>query len=173
MLFQQLSGMQDDAVWPWRLLYAQPILPRSRSRIGPRSLARSRDAWPASRLRPARRSRRAGRIFVYCNSFLLPHECRRPPRAVLCSLPEARNETSRRRGNMKLASTLSVALVAGLSFAMWTSDASAQSAGYSAAASKCRAQVRAQYPTARESEGMRSSRARAYQACMAGRGYRP
>jgi hypothetical protein len=74
---------------------------------------------------------------------------------------------------MKIVSTLSVALLAGLSVAMWTPDASAQSPGWAAAAAKCRAQLRAQYPTARESEGMRSNRARGYRACMAGLGYRP
>jgi hypothetical protein len=75
---------------------------------------------------------------------------------------------------MKIAITLSVALAMGLSVAMWTSDASAQQPpGWAAAAKKCRAQGRAQYPTARESEGMRSERARAYQACMAGLGFRP
>jgi hypothetical protein len=75
---------------------------------------------------------------------------------------------------MKIASMLSIALVAGLSAAIWTSDASAQlPAGYAGAAAKCRAQGRAQYPTARESQGLRSERARAYRACMAGLGYRP
>jgi hypothetical protein len=75
---------------------------------------------------------------------------------------------------MKIASTLSVALLAGLSVAMWSSHASAQQpAGWAAAAAKCRAQARAQYPTARESQGMRTSRARSYQACLAGLGYRP
>jgi hypothetical protein len=75
---------------------------------------------------------------------------------------------------MKIASKLSIALLAGLSVAVWTSDASAQRPpGWAAAAAKCRAQVRAQYPTARESEGMRGARARAYQACIAGLGYRP
>jgi hypothetical protein len=75
---------------------------------------------------------------------------------------------------MKIASILSVALLAGLSVGMWTTHASAQlPAGYGAAAAKCRAQMRAQYPTARESQGVRSERARAFQACMAGRGYRP
>jgi hypothetical protein len=74
---------------------------------------------------------------------------------------------------MKITS-ISVALLAALSVAIWTSDASAQQpAGWAAAAKKCRAQGRAQYPTSRESEGMRSERARAYQACMAGLGYRP
>jgi hypothetical protein len=74
---------------------------------------------------------------------------------------------------MKIAGTLSVALVIGVSVAM-TTDASAQlPAGYAAAAAKCRAQGRAQYPTARESQGLRSERARAYRACMAGLGYRP
>jgi hypothetical protein len=69
---------------------------------------------------------------------------------------------------------ISIALLyAGLSIAMWTSDASAQAPGWAAAAAKCRAQGRAQYPTARESEGMRSARAHAYQACLAGLGYRP
>jgi hypothetical protein len=63
---------------------------------------------------------------------------------------------------------ISIALpLAALSIAMWASDASAQSPGWAAAAAKCRAQGRAQYPTARESEGMRGARARAYQACLA------
>jgi hypothetical protein len=74
---------------------------------------------------------------------------------------------------MKTASTVSVALLAGLSVTIWTPGASAQAPGWAAAAAKCRAQVRARYPTARESEGMRSARARAYQACLAGRGYQP
>jgi hypothetical protein len=74
---------------------------------------------------------------------------------------------------MKVVSMLSVALVVGLPVAIWTSHASAQSLGWAAASAKCRAQVRAQYPTARESEGMRSARGRAYQACLAGLGYRP
>jgi hypothetical protein len=75
---------------------------------------------------------------------------------------------------MKIAITLSVALVMGLSVATWTSDASAQlPAGYGVAAAKCRAQMQAQYPTARESQGARSERARAYQACMAALGYHP
>jgi hypothetical protein len=75
---------------------------------------------------------------------------------------------------MKMASILSVALFVGLSVGMWTTHASAQlPAGYAAAAKKCRAQGRAQYPTARESQGVRSERARAYQACMAGLGFRP
>jgi hypothetical protein len=70
--------------------------------------------------------------------------------------------------------TISVALLAAPSVAIWTSDASAQQPpGWAAAAAKCRAQGRAKYPTARESEGMRSARARAYQACIAGLGYRP
>ena len=74
---------------------------------------------------------------------------------------------------MKIAITLSVAFAIGLSVAIWTTDASAQSPGWARAAAKCRAQLRAQYPTARESEGMRGARARGYQACMAGLGYRP
>jgi hypothetical protein len=74
---------------------------------------------------------------------------------------------------MKIASTLSVAFLAGLSVATWTSLASAQSPGWAAAAAQCRAQVESQYPTAEESEGMRNARARGYQACLAERGYRP
>jgi hypothetical protein len=75
---------------------------------------------------------------------------------------------------MKIASTLSAALLAGLSVTLWTSDASAQQpVGWASAAAQCRAQVRAQYPTARESEGMRSARARGYNACLFGLGYRP
>jgi hypothetical protein len=74
---------------------------------------------------------------------------------------------------MKLASTFSVALLTGLTVTIWTTHASAQSPGWAAASATCRAQVRAQYPTARESEGMRSARARAYQACLFNLGYRP
>jgi hypothetical protein len=74
---------------------------------------------------------------------------------------------------MKIASTLSVAFLAGLSVATWTSLASAQSPGWAAAAAQCRTQVGNQYPTAEESSGMRSARARAYQACLADLGYRP
>ena len=74
---------------------------------------------------------------------------------------------------MKIAG-ISVALLVGVSVAIWTSDASAQlPAGYAAAAKKCRAQGRAQYPTARESEGMRSEEAKGYRACLFDRGYRP
>jgi hypothetical protein len=81
---------------------------------------------------------------------------------------------SQRRRNMKIASTLSVAFLAGLSVATWTSLASAQQPpGWAAAAAQCRAQVGSQYPTAEESEGMRSERARAYQACRSASGARP
>jgi hypothetical protein len=74
---------------------------------------------------------------------------------------------------MKIIS-ISIALLAALSLAIWTSHASAQlPAGYAAAAKKCRAQGRAQYPTARESEGMRNERAHAFNSCMASLGYRP
>ena len=74
---------------------------------------------------------------------------------------------------MKFVSTFAAVLLSVLTFSMLTPHASAQSAGWAAAAAKCRAQVRAQYPTARESEGMRSARGRAYEACVAGLGYRP
>jgi hypothetical protein len=53
---------------------------------------------------------------------------------------------------MKIASTLSVAFLAGLSVAMWTSLASAQQteeqqpAGWAAAAAQCRGQVGSQRP---------------------------
>jgi hypothetical protein len=76
---------------------------------------------------------------------------------------------------MKIASTLSVALLAGLSIAMWTSYASAQQpAGWAAAAAKCRAQARAQYPkTSLSPEVLRSNRAHLYRACLFSAGYRP
>jgi hypothetical protein len=62
---------------------------------------------------------------------------------------------------------ISVALLATLSAVIWTSHASArQSAGWPAAAAKCRAQVSAQYLTG-------SSRSDAYRACLADLGYRP
>jgi hypothetical protein len=67
---------------------------------------------------------------------------------------------------MKIAS-ISVALLATLSVAIWTSHASArQPAGWPAAAAKCRAQVRAQYLTG-------SSRSDAYRACLADLGCLP
>jgi hypothetical protein len=74
---------------------------------------------------------------------------------------------------MKLLGTLSIALFAGFLVCISTPQASAQSPGWARAAAQCRTQVRAQYPTAQESEGVRSARARAYQACLAGLGYRP
>jgi hypothetical protein len=75
---------------------------------------------------------------------------------------------------MKIANMLLITLLAGISVALWTSDASAQQPrGWAAAAAQCRAQGREQYPTARESEGMRSERGFAYRACLAGLGYRP
>ena len=74
---------------------------------------------------------------------------------------------------MKIGSPLSIALLSGLSVAAWTSFASAQPAGYAAARAKCRAQVHSQYPTAIDSEGARSSRAKAFRACLFGLGYRP
>jgi hypothetical protein len=75
---------------------------------------------------------------------------------------------------MKIASTLSITLLAGISVALWTSDASAQQPpGWATAAAQCRAQVGSQYPTAEESEGMRGERAKAYRACLFGLGYRP
>jgi hypothetical protein len=80
---------------------------------------------------------------------------------------------------MKIASTLSVAFLAGLSVATWTSLASGQQteeqqpAGWAAAAAQCRGQVGSQYPTAGESEGMRSEEGKAYRACLFDRGYRP
>ena len=86
---------------------------------------------------------------------------------------------SQRNENMKIASTLSVAFLAGLSVATWTSLASAQQvemqnpAGWAAAAAECRAQVGNQYPTAGESEGMRNEEAKGYKACLFDRGYRP
>jgi hypothetical protein len=68
--------------------------------------------------------------------------------------------------------SISVAMLAALSVAIWTSDASAQKgAAWAAAAAKCRAQVQAQYPTAQEDA---QETRRAYQACLAtgGRGGR-
>jgi hypothetical protein len=74
---------------------------------------------------------------------------------------------------MKIAS-ISVSLLVGLSFAIWASPSSAQQPpGWAAAVAKCRAQVREQYPTARESEGMRNERGFAYRACLSDLGYRP
>jgi hypothetical protein len=57
---------------------------------------------------------------------------------------------------MKVASIF-IAMLAPLSVAIWTSDASAQR-GWAERAANCRARVQAQYPTAQE-RGTRSSRA--------------
>jgi hypothetical protein len=73
---------------------------------------------------------------------------------------------------MRIASMLSVALLAGLSVAMWTSQASAQPAGWAAAAAKCRAQSQTDYPQA-TSRATRSNRAHLYRACMSNAGFRP
>jgi hypothetical protein len=68
---------------------------------------------------------------------------------------------------------LAVIAASALSLSLGSHASAQQRAGWAAAAAKCRAQGRAQYPTAQESQGQRSERARAYQACMAGLGYRP
>jgi hypothetical protein len=73
---------------------------------------------------------------------------------------------------MKIASMLSVALLAGLSVAMWTSQVSAQPAGWAAAAAKCRAQAQSQYPQT-STRSSRSNRGHLYRACMFTAGYRP
>ena len=73
---------------------------------------------------------------------------------------------------MRIASMLSVALLAGLSVAVWTSQASAQPAGWAAAAAKCRAQSQTDYPQA-TSRATRSNRAHLYRACMSSAGFRP
>jgi len=73
---------------------------------------------------------------------------------------------------MKIASMLSMALLAGLSFATWTSQASAQPAGWAAAAKICRAQGRNQYPRT-ENDSFKRNRAERYRACLFARGYRP
>ena len=74
---------------------------------------------------------------------------------------------------MKIASALSVALVVGLSVAMWTSHASAQlPAGYGAAAAKCRAQMRAQYPTAQDPRVPGANGHVHSKSCLFGLGYR-
>jgi hypothetical protein len=72
---------------------------------------------------------------------------------------------------MKLASMLSIALLA-LSVASWTSQVSAQPAGWAAAAKKCRALARNQYPRT-EDESYKRSRASSYRACLFTAGYRP
>jgi hypothetical protein len=74
---------------------------------------------------------------------------------------------------MKILGALSIALLVGCLLCISTPYASTQFPEWARAAAQCRAQVRAQYPTAQESEGVRSARARAYQACLAGLGYRP
>jgi hypothetical protein len=73
---------------------------------------------------------------------------------------------------MKIASMLSIALLAGLSVAIWTSQASAQPAGWAAAAKKCRAQSRNQYPRT-ENDSYKRNRAALYRSCLFSAGYRP
>src|ERR1700722_14657221 len=93
---------------------------------------------------------------------------------VRAVLPKVGVGPSQRRRNMKIASTLSVAFLAGLSVATWTSLALAQQPpGWAAAAAQCRAQDGSEYPTAEESGGRRDDRAKAYRACLFGLGYRP
>jgi hypothetical protein len=72
--------------------------------------------------------------------------------------------------NMKIASMLSVALLAGLSATSWASQASAESAQRDTASSKCISQAQRQFPRARQR--MRS-RTASYKACMTAAGFRP
>jgi hypothetical protein len=71
---------------------------------------------------------------------------------------------------MKIANVLLIALLAGLSAATWTSQASA--AGRNAAISRCTAQAQRQFPRASR-PGTMDNRTRSYKACMASRGFRP
>jgi hypothetical protein len=69
---------------------------------------------------------------------------------------------------MKIANVLLIALLAGLSVATWTSQASA--AGRNAAISRCLARAQSQFP--RNNYNMRN-RTFAYTACMHSAGFRP
>jgi hypothetical protein len=71
---------------------------------------------------------------------------------------------------MKIATTLLLALVAGLSAVTWTSHASA--AGRNAAISRCIAQAQRQFPRAGR-RGNMSNRTFSYKACMHSAGFRP
>jgi hypothetical protein len=75
-----------------------------------------------------------------------------------------------RRGNMKIASMLLIALLAGLSVATWSSQASA-AAGRDAAITRCIAKAQRQFPTNRRYN--MSNRAFSYKACMHAAGFRP
>jgi hypothetical protein len=70
---------------------------------------------------------------------------------------------------MKIASMLLIALLAGLSVATWSSQASA--AGRDAAISRCIAQAQRQFPTNRRYD--MSNRTFSYKACMHAAGFRP
>jgi hypothetical protein len=70
---------------------------------------------------------------------------------------------------MKIASMLLIALLAGLSVATWSSQASA--AGRDTAISRCIAQAQRQFPTNRRYN--MSNRTFAYKACMHAAGFRP
>jgi hypothetical protein len=71
---------------------------------------------------------------------------------------------------MKIAATLLLAIVAGLSVATWASQASAENARRDTASSKCTSQAQRQFPRARQR--MRS-RIASYNACMTAAGFRP
>ncbi len=71
---------------------------------------------------------------------------------------------------MKILNSLSIALLAGLSVAAWTSQASA--AGRDAAISRCIAHAQKQYPRAGRPGNM-SNRTSSYKACMFAAGFRP
>jgi hypothetical protein len=73
---------------------------------------------------------------------------------------------------MKVAGILSILLLAAFTVATWTSEASAQPAGWAAAAARCRAKAQAQYPVT-ESDSFRRNRGARYRACMFNAGYRP
>ena len=70
---------------------------------------------------------------------------------------------------MKIASMLLIALLAGLSVATWSSQASA--AGRDAAILRCIAQAQRQFPTNRRYN--MSNRRFSYKACMHAAGFRP
>jgi hypothetical protein len=70
---------------------------------------------------------------------------------------------------VKIATVLFIALLAGLSVATWTSQASA--AGRDAAITRCITQAQRQFPTTRRYQT--SNRTFSYKACMQRAGFRP
>jgi hypothetical protein len=71
----------------------------------------------------------------------------------------------------KIATTLSIALIAGLSVSTWTSEASAKQSKRDAAMAKCIQRAERQYP--RNDGTQRQQRTAVYKDCMVSAGVHP